>query len=40
MELKAGEPVLRATITITRAATGAVETYQLIGTAAEEQPEG
>lgn len=37
VELKAGEPVLRAVVTITRAATGAAETYELIGTVAEEK---
>lgn len=38
--LQAGQPVLHATIHITRAATGKVETYEVVGTLAEEQPEG
>ena len=33
MELKARPAVLRATIQITRAATGKVEEYELVGTA-------
>jgi hypothetical protein len=38
-ELKAQEPVFRATIEVKRAATGKVETYELIGTPIEnEQP--
>ncbi len=35
--MQAGAPILRATVTITRAATGKVETYELIGTQAEEK---
>jgi hypothetical protein len=34
--IQAQEPVLRMTIQVTRAATGAVETYELIGTPIEE----
>ena len=35
--LQAGTPMLRATVTITRAATGAVETYELIGTPVDDK---
>lgn len=38
-ELKSSEAVLHATIHITRAATGKVETYQLIGTPVAEEKE-
>lgn len=37
--MQAGQALLRATITITRAATGAVETYELIGTPVATQEE-
>jgi len=38
-KLEAARAVLRATITVTRAATGKVETYELIGTVpAKEEP--
>lgn len=40
MELQARPAVLRATIQITRAATGKVEEYELVGTAEVEPPEG
>ena len=38
-ELKSSEAVLHATIHITRAATGKVETYQLIGAPVAEEKE-
>lgn len=37
--MQAQEPVLRMTIEITRAATGKVETYELIGTPVDEKEE-
>lgn len=37
--LSAGHAVLRATIEITRAATGKVETYELIGTTSQPDQE-
>jgi hypothetical protein len=35
MELQARPAILRATVHVTRAATGKVETYELVGTADE-----
>ena len=37
--VRAEDAVFRATITITRAATGAVETYELFGVPADDQHE-
>lgn len=36
-DVKADEAVLRCTMTITRAATGKVETYQFFGTAIKDE---
>ena len=38
-ELKSSEAVLHATVHIIRAATGKVETYQLIGTPVQDEKE-
>ena len=37
MEVKARPAILRATVHVTRAATGKVETYELVGTADEQK---
>lgn len=40
MKAKAAPAILRATIQVTRAATGKVEEYEIVGTAAEPTEEG